>query len=226
MPRLHISTISEDLAILLYAFGTNVSFDIANVIFQVIVSYVEVETTIGGLPYPFLIHEVLMVQKDGLAEDDDLELPWKPLKIFTKVENDFDVPIADNVATSSSTAPLSIMIMMASELVRIHQKRTEIAKQMKQLNLENNQLFAGKLAWKTSWTIMKNLFHFPLLLITTVLEQLYIYLEHQWGYEAEREIEKIEREKIKVEVFFLKTFWFIWFSTRGEYISEKYFEWL
>ena len=54
MPRLHISTISEDLAILLYAFGTNVSFDIANVIFQVIVNYAEAKT-IGSLPFHSLI---------------------------------------------------------------------------------------------------------------------------------------------------------------------------
>ena len=33
MPRLHISTISKDLAILLYAVGKDISFDMANVIF-------------------------------------------------------------------------------------------------------------------------------------------------------------------------------------------------
>ena len=33
MPRLHITTISKDLAVLLYAIGTNVHFDMANVIF-------------------------------------------------------------------------------------------------------------------------------------------------------------------------------------------------
>ena len=52
MSRLHISTISKDLAVLLYAIGTNVSFDMANVIFLVVVSYVEVEATIGGLLFP------------------------------------------------------------------------------------------------------------------------------------------------------------------------------
>ena len=52
MPRLHISTISKDLNVLLYAVGTNVSFDMANVIFLVVVSYVEVEATIGGLLFP------------------------------------------------------------------------------------------------------------------------------------------------------------------------------
>ena len=34
MPRLHITTISKDLAALLYAIGTNVPFDIANVILK------------------------------------------------------------------------------------------------------------------------------------------------------------------------------------------------
>ena len=75
MQRLHISTISKDLDVLLCAIGTNVSFDMANVIFQVIVSYAEAKTTVDGLPLPSLIHEVLTVQKDGLAEDDDLEMP-------------------------------------------------------------------------------------------------------------------------------------------------------
>ena len=63
MPRLHISTISKDLAFLLYVMGTNVSFDMANVIFLVVVSYVKVEATIGGLPFPSLIHKVLTILK-------------------------------------------------------------------------------------------------------------------------------------------------------------------
>ena len=58
-----------------------------------------------------------------------------------EVENDFDVPIINNVATSSFATPLNIMTVMASELVQIHQKRIEISKQMTQLKLENNQLF-------------------------------------------------------------------------------------
>ena len=61
MPKFHISTISKDPIVLLYAVGTNVSFDMANVIFQVIISYVEAETTVGGLPFPSLIHELLTV---------------------------------------------------------------------------------------------------------------------------------------------------------------------
>ena len=61
MPRLHISTISKNLVILLYAVGNNVPFDMANVIFQVIMSYAEAETIVGGLPFPSLIHEVLTI---------------------------------------------------------------------------------------------------------------------------------------------------------------------
>ena len=61
MPRLHIRTVSKDLAILLYAIGTNVPFNMANVIFQVIVSYAESKSTLGGLPFPSLIHEILSV---------------------------------------------------------------------------------------------------------------------------------------------------------------------
>ena len=56
------------------------------------------------------------------------------------VEIDFDIPIADNVAASSSVAPLNIMTVMSSELVRIRQRRTKIMKQMKQLKSDFNQL--------------------------------------------------------------------------------------
>ena len=133
MLRLHITTISKDLAVLLYAIGTNVPFDMANVIFQVIVSYVESESSLGGLPFPSLIHEILSVQKEGLAEGDDLDMPRKPLSISTKVyigahiqdvgnedaDIDLDNPITDSVATSSSMAPMNIMDIMASELTKI-----------------------------------------------------------------------------------------------------------
>ena len=58
MPRLHIFSISKDLIVLLYVMDTDVSFDMANVIFQVIMSYTEAEITVGGFPFPSLIHEL------------------------------------------------------------------------------------------------------------------------------------------------------------------------
>ena len=151
MPRLHITTISKDLAILLYVIGTNVPFDMANVIFQVIVSYVESESTLSGLPFPSLIHEILSVQKKRLADTDDLDMPWKPLGISTKVytgahvqdvgnedaDIDPDNPVTDSVATSFSAAPLNIMDLMASELTKIRQRRIEIVKQIQQLWIES-----------------------------------------------------------------------------------------
>ena len=144
MPRLYITIISKDLAILLYAIGTNVPFDMANVIFQVIVSYAKSESTLGGLPFPSLIHEILSVQKEGLADEDDLDMPRKPLSISTKVytgahvqdvgnedvDIDPDNPVTNSVATSSSTTPLNIIDLMTSELIKIRQKRIEIVKQI------------------------------------------------------------------------------------------------
>ena len=111
-------------------------------IFQVVVSYAESESTLGGLPFPSLIHEILSVQKDVLTESDDLDMPRKPLSISTKVytrahvqdvgnedaDIDPDNPVTNNVATSSSTAPLKIMDLMASELTNVHQRRVEIVK--------------------------------------------------------------------------------------------------
>ena len=38
LPRLHVSTVSKDLAILLFAIGTGEEFDLTKVIFQVIIS--------------------------------------------------------------------------------------------------------------------------------------------------------------------------------------------
>ena len=72
MPRLYITTISKDLAVLLYAIVTDVPFDIANVVFQVIVSSTKSKSTLGGLLFPFLIYEILSVQKEGLVDKDDL----------------------------------------------------------------------------------------------------------------------------------------------------------
>ena len=116
----------------------------ANVIFQVIVSYAESESTLGGLPFPFLIHEILSVQKEGLADGDDLDIPRKPLSFSTKVytgahvqdvgnedaDIDLDNPVIDSVATRSSVAPMNIMDIMAFKLTKIRQRRIEIVKQI------------------------------------------------------------------------------------------------
>ena len=107
--------------VLLYTIDTDVPFDMANVVFQVIVSYAESKSTLGGLPFPFLIHEILNVQKEGLADKDDLDMPRKPLSISSKVytrahvqdvgnedvDIDLDNPVTDSVATSSFMAPIS-----------------------------------------------------------------------------------------------------------------------
>ena len=47
-----------------------------------------------------------------------------------EVEVDSNLPVAENVATSSSATPLNIMTVMASELVRIHKRIREIFKQI------------------------------------------------------------------------------------------------
>ena len=91
-----------------------------------------------------MIHEILSVQKDGLAESDDLDMPRKPLSISTKVytrahvqdvgnedaDIDPDNHVTDSVATSSSAAPLKIMDFMASELTKVRQRKVEIVKQI------------------------------------------------------------------------------------------------
>ena len=113
LPRLHISTVSNDLAVLLFAIGTSEDFDLAKVIFQVIKSNAESENTVNVLPYPFLIFEILQLQKDIMEEGEVLEQPRHPIKISTKLyqgahipnvdtdlmEEDHDSPVVDNVTT-------------------------------------------------------------------------------------------------------------------------------
>ena len=96
LPRLHLSSISKDLDVLLYVVGTGVSFDMANVIFQLIVSYAEIENTVGVLPFLSLIYELLKIQKDDLDEDAILEVPRKSLKISNKVYTSAHVLDVDN----------------------------------------------------------------------------------------------------------------------------------
>ena len=85
--------------------------------------------------FSFLIHKILSIQKEGLAEGDDLDMPRKPLSIYTKVyigahvqdvgnedvDIDYDNLVTDNVATSSFAAPLNIIDLMTSELTKIRQ---------------------------------------------------------------------------------------------------------
>ena len=68
LPRLHISTVSRDLAILLFAIGTGKELDLAKVIFQVIKRNAESENTVNVLPYPSLIFEILQLQKNIMEE--------------------------------------------------------------------------------------------------------------------------------------------------------------
>ena len=98
-----------------------------------IINYTESESTLNGLPFSSLIHEILSVQKKGLADGDDLDMPRKPLSFSTKVYTgahvqdvgnedaniDHDNPVTDSVATNSSVAPMNIMDIMTSELTKI-----------------------------------------------------------------------------------------------------------
>ena len=68
LPRLHVSTVSKDLALLLFTIGTGEEFDLAKVIFQVITSNAESENIVNVLPYPSLIFELLRLQKDIMEE--------------------------------------------------------------------------------------------------------------------------------------------------------------
>ena len=146
MPRLHVSTISKDLAILLLAIGTGEEFDLAKVIFQVIISNAESENTVNVLPYPSLIFELLRLQKDIMEEGEVLEQPRHPIKISTKLyqgahipdvddnlmEEDPDSLVADTVATDVA-ANVTPFKFLSFQLVQIQKKRLEVAKKLKNI---------------------------------------------------------------------------------------------
>ena len=153
MPRLHISTVSKNLAILLFAIGIGEEFDLAKVIFQVIKNNAESENTVNVLPYPSLIFEILQLQKDIMEEWEVLEQPRHPIKISTKLyqgahipdvdatlmEEDPDSPVADNVATDAA-ANVTPFKFLSFQLVQIRKRRLEVAKRLKNIRIEHIQL--------------------------------------------------------------------------------------
>ena len=153
MPRLHISTVSKDLAILLFVIGTSEEFDLAKVIFQVITSNAESENTVNVLPYPSLIFEILRLQRDIMEEGEVLEQPRHPIKISTKLyqgahisdvddnlmEEDPDSPVADTVATDAA-ANVTPFRFLSFQHVQIRKRRLEVAKRLKNIRIEHIQL--------------------------------------------------------------------------------------
>ena len=85
LPRLHISSVSKDLAILLFLVGTGEPFDMGKIIYQVIVSNAEFEHAYGVLPFSFLIFEILQLQNNIIEKDEVLKTPRKPIRISYKV---------------------------------------------------------------------------------------------------------------------------------------------
>ena len=153
LPRLHISTVSKDLAILLFAIGTGEEFDLAKVIFQVITSNAESENIVNVLPYPSLIFELLRLQKDIMEEGEVLEQPRHLIKISTKLyqgahipdvddnlmEENPDSPVANTVATDA-VANVTPFKFLSFQLVQIRKRRLEVAKRLKSIRIEHIQL--------------------------------------------------------------------------------------
>ena len=68
LPTLHISSISKDLAVFIFLIGTSKPFDLEKVIFQVITSNAESESTFGLLPFPSLIFEIVNFKRTSLKK--------------------------------------------------------------------------------------------------------------------------------------------------------------
>ena len=96
MPRLNLTSISKDLIVLLYVVGIDVTFDLAKLIFQVIISNAESENFVGVLPFSSLIFGLLKIQNEDLDKGEVLEEPRKPLKISIKVYTSSHVQDMDN----------------------------------------------------------------------------------------------------------------------------------
>ena len=90
------NSLLKDLVVLIYAVGTDVAFDLAKVIFQVVISNAETENSIEVFPFPFLIFGLLKIQNEDLDKGDTLEEHRKTLKISSKVYTGAHVQNVDN----------------------------------------------------------------------------------------------------------------------------------
>lgn len=81
MPNTHLTGVNKSLAKLLYMIGLCFSFDIGQLIYDQIVSNVEVLFTHQVLPFPSLIYGVLMSQNDIK----------KPVEVFAKLPGELRI---------------------------------------------------------------------------------------------------------------------------------------
>ena len=105
LPSLHKTSVTKDMACLLYMIGIGEKFDMGKMLFEVIVYNEEQETTYGILPLPSLIYEVLMLQKNILGEDEMMEVLPPLLKVSHKLFEGKHVPDVQRATATSSTVP-------------------------------------------------------------------------------------------------------------------------
>ena len=143
LPSLHKTFVTKDMACLLYMIGTGEKFDMEKLLFEVIVYNAEQETTYGILPLPFLIYEVLMLQKNILGENEMLEVLPHPLKVSHKFFEGKHVPDVKKATATPRTIPENVFTsvdnhadlvqFLSSDLVQIKKKRKDLAAKDAQL---------------------------------------------------------------------------------------------
>ena len=90
LPTKHTATVTKELCILLYAVGIGMKFDMGKHIFETISQYAENKKK-TKLPFPSLIYELLMSQKEIKQPLDALHGISKPLKVSKKLLSDSHV---------------------------------------------------------------------------------------------------------------------------------------
>ena len=150
LPSLHKTSMTKDMAYLLYMIGTGEKFDMGKLLFEVIVYNAEHETTYGILPLPSMIYEVLMLQKKILGEDEMMEVLPPPLKVSHKLFEGKHVPDVKRATATLSTVPETIFTsadthadlvqFLSSDLMQIKKKRKELAAKDIQLAVKESRL--------------------------------------------------------------------------------------
>ena len=150
LPSLHKTSVTKDMACLLYMIGTGEKFDMGKLLFEVIVYNAEQETTYGILPLPSLIYEVLMLQKNVLGDDEILEVLPPPLKVSHKLFEGKHVPDIKKPTATSQTVPETVFTsadnhadlvqFLSTDLVQIKKKRKALAAEDTQLAVRESKI--------------------------------------------------------------------------------------
>ena len=136
---MHISSVSRDLVVLLFVVGTGESFDLAKVIFQVIMSNAESEKHCCSVALSFLDISIVANSKEHYGRRRGSGTTSKSYQDLYKAISDYAAnvtPVADNVAIDAAfnVTPFKFL---SFQFVQIYKRRLEVAKRLKKIKIEH-----------------------------------------------------------------------------------------